>query len=104
MSENEKKPRNQRLQPEGLFDGEEQEQEQQQEQPKTRRQRMTKAEVKQYVDWCFSDSLKDEIPIWNNKKIITEYEKVSGRKLSHQFIAAQKKKWMLVNGEVVRNS
>lgn len=95
MSENEKNP---------LFNGEEQEEQEEQQEPKTKRKRMTKSEVKQYVEWCFGDSVKDEIPNWNNKKIITEYEKVSGRKLSHQFIAAQKNKWMLVNGEVVRNS
>ena len=95
MSENEKNP---------LFNSEEQQEQEEHQEPKTRRQRMTKSEVKQYVDWCFSDSVKDEIPNWNNKKIITEYEKVSGRKLSHQFIAAQKKRWVLVNGEVVRNS
>ena len=102
MSENEKEP---------LFNSEEQEEQQERlsgarskSEPKTIRQRMTKSEVKQYADWYFSDSVKDEIPNWNNKKIITEYEKVSGRKLSHQFIAAQKKRWVLVNGEVVRNS
>ena len=78
----------------------EQEQQKQENEPKTRKQRMTKKDVKQFVDWCFSDLIKDEIPKWRYGKIITEYENATGRKLSKQFISAQKKRWVLINENV----
>jgi hypothetical protein len=69
----------------------------------TRKQRMTKSDVMKFVEWCFTDSIVEEIPKWSAGKIAEEYEKATNIKVSPQFVTLQRKKWIMENGKILNS-
>ena len=55
-----------------------------------RKKRMTKAEVIEFVSWCFDDIRYNDLINWTSSKIINEYKKYKDIDLSPQFVNLQK--------------
>ncbi len=69
---------------------------------KNRKPRLTKEAVHSFLEWCFDDSINDELINWSAQKICDEYFKLNGIVLSPQFVNQQRRRYQMVNGEIVR--
>ena len=67
-----------------------------------RKQRMTKAQVKEFLYWCFDDKRYNELINWSSGKIVQEYKKDKGIDVSAQFVNLQRRSWTMKNNELVR--
>ncbi len=67
-----------------------------------RKQRMTKAQVKEFLYWCFDDVRYNELINWSSGKIVQEYKKDKGIDVSAQFVNLQRRTWMYQDGKLVK--
>jgi len=68
----------------------------------SRKKRMTKAEVYDFVNWCFDDVRYDELIYWSSGKIVKEYKKDKGIDVSPQFVNLQRRSWIMKNKALMR--
>lgn len=66
----------------------------------TRKPRMTQKEVHDFLNWAFNDVINKDLIMWSGGKIVEEYFKETGIKLSSQFVNLQRRKWMMVDGKL----
>ena len=67
-----------------------------------RKPRMTKAQVNEFVYWCFDESRYDELINWSSGKIRQEYLKDKNIDLSVQFINLQRRSWIMTDDKLKR--
>ena len=65
-----------------------------------RKKRMTKAEVIEFVSWCFADIRYNDLINWTSSKIINEYKKYKDIDLSPQFVNLQRRTWIMKDGKL----
>ena len=65
-----------------------------------RKKRMTKAEVIEFVSWCFDDVRYNDLINWTSSKIINEYKKYKDIDLSPQFVNLQRRTWIMKDGKL----
>ena len=65
-----------------------------------RKKRMTKAEVIEFVSWCFDDVRYNDLINWTSSKIIDEYKKYKNIDLSPQFVNLQRRTWIMKDGKL----
>ena len=65
-----------------------------------RKKRMTKAEVIEFVSWCFDEIRYNDLINWTSSKIINEYKKYKDINLSPQFVNLQRRTWIMKNGKL----
>ena len=65
-----------------------------------RKKRMTKAEVIEFVSWCFDDIRYNDLINWTSSKIINEYKKYKNIDLSPQFVNLQRRTWIMKDGKL----
>ena len=65
-----------------------------------RKKRMTKAEVIEFVSWCFDDIRYNDLINWTSSKIINEYKKYKDIDLSPQFVNLQRRTWIMKDGKL----
>ena len=65
-----------------------------------RKKRMTKAEVIEFVSWCFDDVRYNDLINWTSSKIIDEYKKYKNIDLSPQFVNLQRRTWIMKDGKM----
>ena len=65
-----------------------------------RKKRMTKAEVIEFVSWCFDDIRYNDLINWTSSKIIDEYKKYKNIDLSPQFVNLQRRTWIMKDGKL----
>ena len=65
-----------------------------------RKKRMTKAEVIEFVSWCFDDIRYNDLINWTSSKIIDEYKKYKDIDLSPQFVNLQRRTWIMKDGKL----
>ena len=67
-----------------------------------RKKRMTKAEVIEFVSWCFDDIRYNDLINWTSSKIIDEYKKYKDINLSPQFVNLQRRTWIMKDGKLIK--
>ena len=67
-----------------------------------RKKRMTKAEVIEFVSWCFDDVRYNDLINWTSSKIINEYKKYKDIDLSPQFVNLQRRTWIMKDGKLIK--
>ena len=67
-----------------------------------RKKRMTKAEVIEFVSWCFDDIRYNDLINWTSSKIINEYKKFKDIDLSPQFVNLQRRTWIMKEGKLIK--
>ena len=67
-----------------------------------RKKRMTKAEVIEFVSWCFDEIRYNDLINWTSSKIINEYKKYKDIDLSPQFVNLQRRTWMMKDGKLIK--
>lgn len=67
-----------------------------------RKKRMTKAEVIEFVSWCFDDIRYNDLINWTSSKIINEYKKYKDIDLSPQFVNLQRRTWIMKEGKLIK--
>ena len=65
-----------------------------------RKKRMTKAEVIEFVSWCFDEIRYNDLINWTSSKIINEYKKYKDINLSPQFVNLQRRTWIMKDGKL----
>ena len=65
-----------------------------------RKKRMTKAEVIEFVSWCFDEIRYNDLINWTSSKIINEYKKYKDIDLSPQFVNLQRRTWIMKDGKL----
>ncbi len=65
-----------------------------------RKKRMTKAEVIEFVSWCFDEIRYNDLINWTSSKIINEYKKYKDIDLSPQFVNLQRRTWIMKEGKL----
>jgi len=68
----------------------------------TRKKRMTKAEVYDFIIWCFDDVRYDDLIHWSSGKIVQEYKRDKGIDVSPQFVNLQRRSWIMKGDELIR--
>jgi hypothetical protein len=63
---------------------------------------MTKAEVIEFVSWCFDDIRYNDLINWTSSKIINEYKKYKDIDLSPQFVNLQRRTWIMKEGKLIK--
>ena len=67
-----------------------------------RKKRMTKAEVIEFVSWCFDDIRYNDLINWSSSRIINEYKKYKDIDLSPQFVNLQRRTWIMKEGKLIK--
>ena len=67
-----------------------------------RKQRITKAQKMDFIEWCFRPEIADIIANASYNKIRQIYYNNTGRDVSISFIRNQKNKWICINGKICK--
>ncbi len=67
-----------------------------------RKKRMTKAQVMEFLYWCFDDVRYESLINWSSGKIAQEYKNDKGIDVSPQFVNLQRRTWTMKNNQLVK--